>query len=288
MCGGVFLCLCVDSVRKVRSMNTELFWSLIESSRVVDSDECSARTLKRSLEVLSEDELIEFCRLFYFYTRRVNGYRILGAGSLLKGSDLSDDGRGDFAAWLVSRGRKIYEQAMDDPDSLAEIPEEMVEDSHVAFEHFSTAPWEVLEGKFGSRVFEYSKVSGFPEDDFPAFYSDAELRDVLPKLYAKYGPHNRVYAEVRPAELANSVDFIAGMLDGNIKEIHPKLQLSEIEVDGLGTVKVGALLIHRNYGKGRVVQLADYTRVPVARIEFQDGVRGLVLRRSVFSIGGVD
>lgn len=33
----------------------------------------------------------------------------------------SDDGFEYFRAWLISRGKKVYEKAMADPDTLAEV-----------------------------------------------------------------------------------------------------------------------------------------------------------------------
>lgn len=54
---------------------------------------------------------------------RANRWDLWGAGYVIHGG-MSDDGFAYFRNWLVGQGRSLFEQALADPDSLAElIPE---------------------------------------------------------------------------------------------------------------------------------------------------------------------
>jgi hypothetical protein len=96
----------------------------------------------------------------------------------------SDDGFMDFRATLISMGRKFYERALADPDSLAATE---FDDELSCFEGFQYVGNEVAKERFGEiparqRTFP-AQPGGEPwDEDDPA-----ELARLLPKLSARYG-----------------------------------------------------------------------------------------------------
>jgi hypothetical protein len=101
---------------------TEL-WRLIDESRAGNEDdpEAQAERLQELLSGRSSEDLQAFDRLYRERLDRAFTWDLWGAGYLLNGG-MSDDSFDYFCDWLVSRGREVFERAVSDPDSLADVP----------------------------------------------------------------------------------------------------------------------------------------------------------------------
>jgi hypothetical protein len=111
-------------------MSDNQFWALIETAQVKsrlgesNSDqEAQLKHLQRQLESLEPADLLEFQRTFNRLHQTSYRADLWGAAFLMNGG-ASDDGFDYFRGWLISQGRKVFEAALENPDSLAENVED--------------------------------------------------------------------------------------------------------------------------------------------------------------------
>lgn len=104
-------------------MNTDKFWSIVESARdgASDCDEI-AQNLKGSLEELSPEDILGFQK--QVWQRLGESYRWdLWAIAYIVNGGCSDDGFEYFRGWLIAQGRQYFEAALRDPQNAAELAE---------------------------------------------------------------------------------------------------------------------------------------------------------------------
>lgn len=103
-------------------MNESTFWELCERHLARgrgDDDEERVERLTAALAKLPPREIVDFQRLLDDAMDRAYRWDLWGAAYVILGG-CSDDGFEYFRAWLVSRGRAVYEAALRDPESLAD------------------------------------------------------------------------------------------------------------------------------------------------------------------------
>lgn len=104
-------------------MDKETFWKVIgEVSRCVDSDDQEAvlEATRKKLMEFSAADIARWHEIRGVYMELA--YRNdLWAACAATGTHCSDDGFIDFCSWLISQGRDVYMQVLQDPDSLAEV-----------------------------------------------------------------------------------------------------------------------------------------------------------------------
>lgn len=105
------------------------FWLLIAQSRE-ETDECEKQSQKLSwlLSARSANEILSFDE--HFAKKRKEAYRwnLWGAAYVINGG-CSDDGFEYFRCWLIAQGREVYNNALQNPDSLADILSEGSEEA---------------------------------------------------------------------------------------------------------------------------------------------------------------
>lgn len=94
------------------------FWEHIEKARRADPF-AHADRLEARLAKLRPADILAFQHLWNRYTSRAYSWALWGAAYLINGG-CSDDGFTDFRSWLILRGKKVYEAALKNPDSLAD------------------------------------------------------------------------------------------------------------------------------------------------------------------------
>ena len=140
-------------------MNTAQFWNIIETARQKSpkNSERQVKLIRKTLESLPAKEILSFDRIYDRLRFRAYSWDLWEAAKILKGG-CSDDGFEDFRAWLISRGRKVYDAAMRNPDSLVR----QVEDSRDDYE---------LASMLYVGMHAYEAVSGQPipmlDSDYP-------------------------------------------------------------------------------------------------------------------------
>jgi hypothetical protein len=110
-------------------MNEDAFWRHIDLvwEQVGPVTEEYGEALSGVLEPLHPEELISFERIFDDLMNRAYMWNLWGAAYVVNGG-CSDDGFVYFRAWLIMQGREIYEKALANPDSLAELCGDTEED----------------------------------------------------------------------------------------------------------------------------------------------------------------
>ena len=174
-------------------MTLDTFWELVERSRpAVGSKGEHADALVEMLTTLEVEAIIEFER--HLFARKSESYRhdLWLACYLLSEGYASDDGFKDFRSYLISRGRTVFESAVRDPDSLADlIPagehpsyEEFVYSAGIAYQkktgrHFDEDDIDVRVQPEGFVMWELTR----PHDE-PVTFEDAAR--ILPKLKHRF------------------------------------------------------------------------------------------------------
>jgi hypothetical protein len=165
-------------------LDETLFWSIIEAGAAWSSDpERQVAAVRERLRLLSPAELIAFHLLFNRKMDDAYHWDLWAAGYVMNGG-CSDDGFAYFRAWLIGRGRRVYEAALRDPDSLAEVADPDRDDNEaedlwgVAQEVYR----EMMSKEMEIRFQWTAKPSGQPFDGDDA----DELARRLPRLAKIY------------------------------------------------------------------------------------------------------
>lgn len=161
-------------------MDKQAFWNLLEGL----DPEAAGGELAARLEALEPEAIAAFQHHFDEEHARAYTWALWGAAYLMEGG-CSDDGFIDFRYGLISRGQKIFESALAEPDSLAVL---LDEDDFLSNEEFGYVAAEVYENKTGTAI----PRDGTTHPADPAGedwdFDDEELCAAkLPKLWAKFG-----------------------------------------------------------------------------------------------------
>lgn len=162
------------------NMDKQAFWDLLEGL----DPETAASDLATRLDDLEPEAIAAFQR--HFDEERVRAYTwpLWGAAYLMEGG-CSDDGFIDFRYGLISRGQRIFESALADPDSLAVL---LDEDDFLSNEEFGYVAGEVYENKTGSEIpRDGASHPADPAGEEWDFDDEDLCAAKLPKLWAKFG-----------------------------------------------------------------------------------------------------
>jgi len=161
-------------------MTIDAFWELVADL----PSEGAEVELKQRLKLLPPEELITFDRLFTEQFFRAYDWQLWNAAYII-GGGCSDDSFMDFRYGLISRGRSVFESALDNPDTLADVVEKGEDLRNEAFASVSQHVYEERTGnEMPKRGFSHPrKPTG--EDWDP---DNKELcASRLPKLWRKFG-----------------------------------------------------------------------------------------------------
>ena len=179
-------------------MNQDQFWQLIEAARIgADAptqdgvrptpephDEDCERLVERLqliLTALPEEEIIRFDR--ELDARMAQSYtRPLWAATYLINGGCLDDAFDYFRGWLISKGRVIYEAALADPQSLADLDDPLLESGEVDCERLLYAALQAYETKTGRSMPQEPlswELSG-------AEWDEDKVDDLYPRLAARF------------------------------------------------------------------------------------------------------
>jgi hypothetical protein len=104
-----------------------------------------------------------------------------GAAYVIEGG-CSDDSFDYFRAYLISRGRAVYERAIADPDSLADIE---LEDGD-AWEDWMSPTMVVMHGRTGQYALAGPATGPHPTEPQGEAWDEDDLAALLPRLAAKH------------------------------------------------------------------------------------------------------
>jgi hypothetical protein len=180
------------SIRSVGDARTAegRFWFTIEQSRTdAASPEEQSAKLRSLLQTLPVEEVEEFDRMFRARMNDAYSWDLWGAAYVIHGGE-SDDGFEYFRAWLISKGRFLFEGAVADPDSLADL---VPGDARgpLEFDGISSIAPEVWAAKTGR---DPAAMPSMPEaaqepSGTPFNEDEAALARRYPKLWRRFGTH---------------------------------------------------------------------------------------------------
>ncbi len=108
-------------------MEQEQFWDIIERSLKAGNTGEQIEFVSTVLGRLTKDDIVGFDYFFRKYQEAAYTWSLWAAAYTIHGG-CSDDGFNDFRAWLVYRGREVYENALHNSDSLVALGREVLED----------------------------------------------------------------------------------------------------------------------------------------------------------------
>ena len=177
-------------------MDEEQFWAIVQTAvdEAGDDEDEYLEVVKRELSKLSLKEMIGFRlrtdKLLYdSYTSEM-----WCAGYLMNGG-CSDDGFEYFRLWVISRGRKVYEAAMANPDNLIDYIDDDAEMDFFEFELFWYVALEAFEEAVDAELYDYIDDENFKtrEGNYPNFEFNWEedepesMQKLCPRLFEKFG-----------------------------------------------------------------------------------------------------
>jgi hypothetical protein len=159
-----------------------LLWRVIDRVRAKAKGDLAAScdAFRAELEALSDRDLRAAEAAFSAAMQRAYDYRLWHAAYIIHGG-CGDDTFWDFRAGLVALGKKVYDAALKNPDSLVSVDD--LQDLTL-FEGFQYIPGELLEGR------GLAKAGGGHSEGKPTGtrFGDGDdvHRTAFPKLFAKF------------------------------------------------------------------------------------------------------
>jgi hypothetical protein len=168
-------------------MDDTQFWKIIEQAKSeADGDpEAIADKVYEQLIKVPAAEIESFAATLREKVSAAYTWKLWGAAYLLNGG-CSDDGFEYFRGWLVAQGRKVYEAALADPDSLAKVADP--ENDQHECEDILYAPMRAYEGIAGKQLPVQAGRVQAPEPSGETWDFDDQEATArqLPRLARKY------------------------------------------------------------------------------------------------------
>ena len=129
-------------------MTEDVFWSLIDGVHLASGGDMERKCalLKERLTALGDDELRAFNDHFDAADAAAYHHPLWGAAYVMRGG-CSDDSFSDFRGTLISHGRTVFENALADPESLADV--NFANGRDVCYEGFQYVGDALAEERFG-------------------------------------------------------------------------------------------------------------------------------------------
>ena len=170
------------------TLDESTFWNIIETGvRASNGDPDSAVANIRSQLVRLQPPAIEsFQQLLNAKLNLAYSSNLWGAAYIINGG-CSDDGFEYFRCWLISRGRKIFDDAVANPDSLADVVNPDESDEEHECESLLYVPREAYEKVAGRKIGTRRAWAGpRPAGELWDFDDHTEASRRLPRLSAMY------------------------------------------------------------------------------------------------------
>ncbi|MFC4424867.1 DUF4240 domain-containing protein [Deinococcus navajonensis] len=163
-----------------------LFWPLIDRARTSSGEDLAgfSDALRELLRAQSNEQIAAFDDQLGRLMDRAYTWPLWGAAYVIN-RGCSDDSFAYFRAWLVAQGETVFEQALKDPDSLAELPL-VLNDGETELESLLSLAWSLYEERTG----QYPPATGEEQpvpDPSGRRWDEDDLATLFPNLTARYG-----------------------------------------------------------------------------------------------------
>lgn len=172
-------------------LDENLFWQIIDKSlRNTKNQDDQERFLIKEIGNLTPKEMIGFRLRTDKLLYDTYSSEMWCAGYIMNGG-CSDDGFEYFRNWIISRGKKVYYQAKENPDNLISEVVDGVE--FYDFESFWYVALEAFNRKTGKDLYDYIDDDNFKtkEGQYPHFEftwqeeNPESIKKVCPRLFEK-------------------------------------------------------------------------------------------------------
>lgn len=163
-------------------MDEARFWELVDQANEAAQGDMEAKCdlIAEAVAALTPDEAQAFGELFDDAMDRAYSWALWGAAYVI-GGGCSDDGFIDFRSVLISLGEAVFERALAEPESLAEL--DLDEDTWF-FEGFQYAVLDAVEDVLGHTMVRNKPAV---EEPIGEPWDEDEVYDRYPRLADKYG-----------------------------------------------------------------------------------------------------
>ncbi|MBC7292429.1 MAG: DUF4240 domain-containing protein [Actinotalea sp.] len=171
-------------------MDPSELWDLIETARDEVADPTDADTVAEVIAAYLEERGAAVVVAFDAALRAVvdESYTTpLWAAAYLINGGASDDGFEYFRGWLVAQGRDVFEAALAEPDSLADVPAvraAVAEGEELESEAMLAVAWDVYESLTGDELPGTDRAALPGLEPMWDFDDEDEMRLHLPRLAA--------------------------------------------------------------------------------------------------------
>lgn len=172
-------------------MESDVFWGIIDRARsaMIEDIDANMQALDAALRELPPEDIIAFGRWFTLRYNQAYTWPLWAAAYTI-GGGCSDDGFMDFRGWLISRGKAVYEAALSDPDSLADILDGEEEGQNEGYSYIVGNIIEECYPEYQERLFEQTsyKTIDFPSEPSGTYWEEDEaaLAKLCPRLFKMY------------------------------------------------------------------------------------------------------
>ena len=171
-------------------MNAGHFWQLIKQARANTEQMGDLPAwIRAHLKEHSVEYIIGFEEQLHAFSCQAYDARLWAAAGLMLGF-CSDDVFTDFRGWLIAQGKTVYDFALDNPDTLADVEPINGDYGTARLFHMLYAPTKAYREKIGDDIADlptdYTKPVLLNENVLEL--DEVKLKEMFPKLYAKYRP----------------------------------------------------------------------------------------------------
>jgi hypothetical protein len=161
------------------------FWEIIKTSKSNSKGNYEKQQieLNKELSKLTAIEILEFDNQFRTLRGQAYTWDLWAAAYIMNGG-CSDDCFSDFRGWLIGQGKEIFENGMQNPESLVELKHDMDNDD---WEGLSYVARDVYEKKTGGKEMPNGIAENFEIIGEEWEEDDDVLKAKYPKLHEKWG-----------------------------------------------------------------------------------------------------
>jgi hypothetical protein len=163
------------------------FWEIIDASRqrAKGSQDAQFDALEEQLRALPAAEIASFAEHFTACIGCADCNEVYAAAAIIDGFSVSDDAFTYFLEWLIAQGEEVFEDALRNPDSLAESVEEGEVCAFEGFGYIAARVWEEKTGLSAEKMpGQVATPAKAPEG--AAWEDDGDLKQRFPRLWRKF------------------------------------------------------------------------------------------------------
>ena len=177
---------------RVRPISEKRFWELIDWSATRSGSRQRLAALRRELIALTPEEIVGFDLRLGLVLDAANRRDLWGAATVVNASS-SDEAFLSFRCWLVSRGQRVYREALRDPDNIISAVRRGQDHEMKDLLEVAREAWKLRTRRPESEFDELSEGMDRGFHDSPAgqewnFRDEGELRRRFPRLMERFVP----------------------------------------------------------------------------------------------------